>query len=109
LTELACRHNVGIIGVSHLTKAAGPQALMRVNGSLAFVAAARAAYLIVPDQDDKTRRLFLPMKNNMGPDTTGVAFRVEGAIILSAAGPLETTKVAWEKRPSGARQKRSAW
>jgi hypothetical protein len=96
LTELASRHNVAIIGVSHLTKAAGPQALMRVNGSLAFVAAARAAYLVTPDGEDKARRLFLPMKNNLGPDTTGLAFRIEEATIPSGDGPVETTKVAWE-------------
>jgi hypothetical protein len=99
LTGLASRHNVAIIGVSHLTKAAGPQALMRVNGSLAFVATARATYLIAPDQDDKARRLFLPMKNNVGQDTTGLAFRTEGATVPSAAGPVETAKVAWESEP----------
>src|SRR5579862_3079664 len=46
LGELASRHSVAIIGVSHLSKAVGAQALMRVSGSLAFVAAARAAYLV---------------------------------------------------------------
>jgi len=72
---------------------------MRVNGSLAFVAAARAAYLVTLDQDDKARRLFLPMKNNVGPDKTGLAFRIEVVTVPSAAGPLETTRVAWEFDP----------
>jgi hypothetical protein len=99
LSELAARHNVAIIGISHLTKAAGSQALMRVTGSLAFVAAARAAYLVTQDQDDKARRLFLPMKNNLGPDTTGLAFRIEEVTVSSSAGPLKTTRVAWELEP----------
>jgi KaiC/GvpD/RAD55 family RecA-like ATPase len=99
LSELAARHNVAIIGVSHLSKAAGMQAIMRVNGSLAFVAAARAAYLVAPDPADKTRRLFLPMKNNLGPDSTGLAFRIEGASVPSPAGPLETSRVAWDSDP----------
>src|SRR5262249_30786898 len=43
LSELAAQHNTAIIGVSHLNKSAGSEALMRVTGSLAFVAAARAA------------------------------------------------------------------
>jgi hypothetical protein len=68
VSELAARHGTAIIGVSHLNKTAGPQALMRVTGSLAFVAAARAAYLVTSDKQDKSRRLFLPMKNNLGPD-----------------------------------------
>jgi hypothetical protein len=96
LSELAARHNTAIIGVSHLSKAEGKQALMRVNGSLAFVAAARAAYLVTADPQDKTRRLLLPMKNNLGPDATGLAFRIEGENISSPAGPLATSRVSWE-------------
>jgi hypothetical protein len=96
LGELAARHNVAIIGVSHMSKALGAKALMRVNGSLAFVAAARAAYLVTADPKDKTRRLFLPMKNNLGPDATGLAFRIEGATVDSVAGCLATSRVVWD-------------
>jgi hypothetical protein len=61
---------------------------MRVTGSPAFVAAARAAYLVARDAEDKTRRSFLPMKNNIGPDSSGMAFRIETATIQSVAGRL---------------------
>jgi putative DNA primase/helicase len=96
LSELAARQRVAIIGVSHLSKAAGAKALMRVNGSLAFVGAARGAYLVASDPADKTRRLFLPMKNNLGPDATGLAYRIEGASVESPAGPLATARVLWD-------------
>jgi hypothetical protein len=99
LSELAARHDVAIIGVSHLTKSVGAQALMRVTGSLAFVAAARAAYLVTADPQDKARRLFLPMKNNLARDSDGLAFRIEGATVPSPAGPLETSRVCWESQP----------
>jgi putative DNA primase/helicase len=99
LGELAARYNTAIIGVSHLTKATGPQALMRVSGSLAFVAAARAAFLVSADPQDKARRLFLPMKNNIGPDHEGLAFHIEPATIPSSAGPLSTSRVVWESQP----------
>jgi hypothetical protein len=98
LSELAARHNTAIIGVSHLTKQEGPQPLMRVTGSLAFVAAARAAYLVAADKE-KTRRLFLPLKNNLGPDATGLAFSIQGATVPSTAGPLATSLVVWEPEP----------
>ena len=49
LSELAARYDTAIIAISHLTKAVGAKALMRVTGSLAFVAAARAAYLVTND------------------------------------------------------------
>jgi KaiC/GvpD/RAD55 family RecA-like ATPase len=99
VAELAARHGVAIIGVSHLSKAGGTEALMRVSGSLAFVAAARAAYLVAPDPDDRARRFFLPMKNNLGPDSAGLAFRIEPATVQSAAGPLQTSRVAWDPEP----------
>jgi hypothetical protein len=99
LSELAAKHNTAIVAVSHLNKGGGTQALMRVSGSLAFVAAARAAYLVAVDQEDKSRRLFLPMKNNIGPDDTGLAFCIESAIVQSPAGPLSTSRVVWESEP----------
>jgi hypothetical protein len=99
LGEMASRHNAAIMGVSHLNKTGGAQALMRVMGSLAFVAAARATYLVADDLQDKARRLFLPMKNNIGPDSSGLAFRIEGVTVPSQAGPLSTSHVICESEP----------
>jgi hypothetical protein len=99
LSELSAQHNTAIIGVSHLNKSAGTEALMRVTGSLAFVAAARAAYLVAQDPDNPARRFFLPMKNNLGPESAGLAFRIEAAMVQSAGGPLETSCVAWDTDP----------
>src|ERR1700740_1199853 len=72
---------------------------MRVTGSLAFVAAARAASLVAADPQEKARRLFLPLKNNLGPDATGLAFGIEGATVASSAGPLATSRISWEPEP----------
>ena len=99
LSELAAQRGTAIIGVSHLNKSAGTEALMRVTGSLAFVAAARAAYLVAQDPENPARRFFLPMKNNIGPASAGLAFRIEGAPVQSAAGPLETSLVVWDSEP----------
>jgi hypothetical protein len=99
LSELAAQHGTAIIGVSHLNKSAGTEALMRVTGSLAFVAAARGAYLVAQDPENPARRFFLPMKNNIGPDSVGLAFRIAGATVQSGAGPLETSLVVWDSEP----------
>jgi putative DNA primase/helicase len=99
LSDLAAKHNTAMIGISHLTKACGSPALMRVSGSLAFVAAARAAFLVGADEQDKSRRLFVPMKNNIGPDDKGLAFRIESAIVETKAGPLSTSRVVWDPEP----------
>lgn len=77
LVKLAGERKIAVVPITHLNKSNGA-ALYRTMGSLAFVAAARAAYVIARDKDDATgeRRLFLPIKNNIGNDKTGLAYRV---------------------------------
>jgi hypothetical protein len=98
LSDLAGRHGVAIVGVSHLTKQGGNQALLRVSGSLPFVAAARSAFLVTKDPQDKSRRLFPPIKNNLGKDEDGFAYRIEEATASSPDGPIKTSYVAWEDK-----------
>jgi hypothetical protein len=85
-----------------MNKAGGTQALLRVTGSLAFIAAARAGYLVAADPEDATRRLFLPLKNNLSRPQPGLAYRIEEFTVPSAAGPsetIETSRVVWENAP----------
>lgn len=96
LADIAAKSDVAIIAVSHLNKSTGGRAIMKVSGSLAFVAVARAVYLVAEDPEDKGRRLFLPIKNNLGPDSTGLAFRIEAATLQSLNGPIETSKIVWQ-------------
>jgi putative DNA primase/helicase len=91
LAELASRHRVAIVAVSHLNKSSGP-AMYRTSGSLAFVAAARAVFAVVKDKDDPARRLILPIKNNLGPDVSGLGYRVLPGL---NGAPL----VDWEPAP----------
>ena len=79
LAALAGKYNVAILIVSHLNKSAGASAMSRVTGSGAFVAAARAAWVVAKDKEDPTggRRLFLPAKNNLGRDSSGLAYTLE--------------------------------
>jgi hypothetical protein len=55
------------------------------------VAAVRAAFVVVRDKQDPERRLLLPLKNNLGPDTSGMAYRIE-----EVGG---VPKVVWEEEP----------
>ena len=77
LADLAARYSAAVVGISHLSKAAGTEALLRIQGSVAFAAAARAAWGVARDKEDPARRLFLPLKNNIGTDEAGLAFRIE--------------------------------
>jgi len=96
LTEVAETSAMAIVAVSHLNKAEGLDVLTRVSGSMAFVAAARAAYIVLPDKENEPRRLFLPMKNNLGPDQTGLAFHIEPFTVTEG---IETSMVRWEPEP----------
>jgi putative DNA primase/helicase len=93
LAAMAAERGIAIVCVSHLNKAGGTEALLRVMGSLGFVAAARGAYLVTKDPDDDDRRLFLPMKNNIAKDRGGLAFRVKGKTL---DGGIETSCVEWD-------------
>ena len=89
LGDFASQYDVAVVCVSHLNKSGGADALMRVSGSLAFVAAARAAYLVAEDTENN-QRVFLPMKNNIGNDGNGLAFDVVGDTLENG---IETSKI----------------
>jgi putative DNA primase/helicase len=92
LSKLAEKHNVAIVCISHLNKARTNDALSRVTGSLAFVAAVRAAFVVVKDKIDQNKRLMLPLKNNIGNDQTGFAFTLENSVIDDQ---IETSRICW--------------
>ena len=89
LSEMAARTGVAVVAVTHLNKGQG-SALNRVIGSIAFTAAARAAYVITRDEDEPARRLMLPAKNNLGRDEDGFAYRLVGDPIAH---------IEWEPAP----------
>jgi putative DNA primase/helicase len=61
LAEMAASQRVSVLAVSHLTKSAGMDALLRVQGSIGFAAAARAVWGVAKDKDNPSRRLFMPL------------------------------------------------
>ncbi len=78
LAEMAALRGIAILAITHLRKGEGA-AVYRAMGSLAFIAAAQGAWAVAKDKVDETRRLFLPIKNNLGNDQSGLAFRLTSA------------------------------
>ena len=76
LVALAAKYGAAVILITHLRKSGGA-AIYRAMGSLAFSAAARAHWGVVADPDNKARRLFLQVKQNLAPDTDGLAYAIE--------------------------------
>ncbi len=93
LSALAAKYGVAVICVNHFAKSGGTDSRLRFIGSIGFIGAARAAFVVTRDQADPGRRLFLPSKNNLGNDSTGLAYRIES---VTLEGGIETSRIVWE-------------
>jgi putative DNA primase/helicase len=95
LGDMASRLRVAVVSITHFSKGAGQSAVNSFIGSIAFVAAARAAFIVTrdPDNDDPARRLFVQAKNNLAIDSGGLAFRVEQRMV---GNDIVASAVMWE-------------
>ncbi len=96
LQHLAAEKGIAVVMITHLNKAAGMDAMARSTGSIAFIAAARAAYLVHRDPADDGKRLLLPLKNNLGAEGAGFAFTIEEVVV---AGTVRTSRVVMDATP----------
>lgn len=92
LAKLAEQHRVAVIAINHLNKGgggggAGSKAIYRSMGSLAFIAAARAGWLVARSTDDPDRRLLLVAKMNVAKEPSGLSYRIVDG------------RVAWDDEP----------
>lgn len=75
LSDLAASTKCAVLAITHLNKGKAGRALYRAMGSLAFIAAARASWLVARDPE-ADRRLLLPIKNNLVREPSGLAFDI---------------------------------
>ncbi len=91
LGELAARHHVAVVMVAHLSKGKSANPLYRSMGSIAYVAASRAAWLFFKDQGDPTRRLILLGKLNIAKEPMGLAYRITNEGVVWESDLVEMT------------------
>jgi len=92
LKNLAEEFELACVCVMHLNKSGSQSAKHRVSGSVAYVAASRATWLITTDKNDPTRKLMLPIKFNIGPKPDGLAYKI-------VQNPAGHPVLAWEDEP----------
>lgn len=93
LSELAIRRRVSIVFITHINKGgANTEAVMRIIGSVAWAAAARAAYVFAPDPDDQERSIFIGVKVNGAKKRKGLYYKIESADPNELDGP---SKIVW--------------
>jgi putative DNA primase/helicase len=92
LSTFAIKHQLAVLAVSHLNKSSGAKAITRITGSLEWVAAPRAVFLVTEEANTE-RRLLLPLKNNLARDRNGYGFRIEEKIVGEG---IETSHLVWE-------------
>jgi len=76
LQHLAEKTGVAFVLIQHVGKGDKEHAQQRILGSTGIVAACRAVWGVYVANDDKSKRIFVPVKVNCGYDHTAVSFWV---------------------------------
>jgi putative DNA primase/helicase len=75
------RQRCALVTVAHLAKDQTRAALHRPGGSIAFVAAARLAFVLAADPQDDTRRVLAPIKANICQKAPSLSFRFPDGVL----------------------------
>ena len=96
LAGMAHDLKLAVVCLMHLTKDREADALNRLNGSVAFGAAARSVLLLADDPDDPdgengNRRILAHVKSNLGPKQPSQTLAIEPRVVEGLDGPVETS------------------
>jgi energy-coupling factor transporter ATP-binding protein EcfA2 len=96
LIQLGARTGCTPIGIVHQSKAKNANALLNIVGSIDFGAAARTAFMVGHDPDDKARKAIAQTKSNLGPWSESIGFEIkeDGAIEWFEESSLDADRMA---------------
>lgn len=94
LSQLAQDTGALVLLVVHLNKRTDGGAQQRFGGSMAWIAAPRAAFLVA-EEEASGRRYMLPVKNNLGNDRLGFEYRVNEKLLDYASGTIKAPHIEW--------------
>ena len=94
LAEMASRLGIAVVAVTHLNKGGGGSqgTMERFVGSIAVIAAARAAFLLAENDENEGELLLLQVKANISSRPKGLSFRLEQCLIPN---DILVSRIAW--------------
>ena len=97
LTALADRTGAAVLGIIHVNKSGGGDALNMIMGSRAFGAVARSVLFAMKSPDDDSVKFLGQPKNNLGrDDLPTLTYRIVGEHVADTdEGPVWTGRVEW--------------
>ncbi len=97
LTALADRSAAVVLGLIHVNKSGGADALNMLMGSRAFGAVARSVLFAMTSPDDESIKLLGQPKNNLGrSDLPTITYRIDGVKVADhEEGEIWTGRVEW--------------
>lgn len=97
LTALADRTGASVLGIIHVNKSGGGDALNMVMGSRAFGAVARSVLFAMTSPEDDSIKLLGQPKNNLGrSDLPTLTYKITGAHVADTdEGAIWTGRVDW--------------
>jgi putative DNA primase/helicase len=99
LAKMSERTGAATVAVTHFNKAhsqsSKTKAIYRFIESIAFVAAARTAFVAV-DDTEAGHRLFLPAKINIAARPPGLTYTIDGAVVYDSNDQaIGTSRLVW--------------
>ena len=97
LVALATRTDAAVLGIIHVNKSGGGDALNMLMGSRAFGAVARSVLFAMASPDDESIKLLGQPKNNLGrSDLPTLTYQISGAHVADTEeGEVWTGRVDW--------------
>jgi putative DNA primase/helicase len=93
LVAMAEQTGVAVLGVMHLSKGAQRSTIYRVCGSIGFSAAARLVLAVAEDPARQGRCILWPLKNNLGPKVSPLAYTVQDGGLQWETTPVSDVNV----------------
>lgn len=97
LDGMARTTGAAIVYIMHLTKGTGSNPLQRIQGSVAFTAAARSVLLMTPETDPASpNRIVAHIKCNVAEKAAPQRWEVEGILLSNLAGrDVRTARISY--------------